>query len=91
MFQGDDDPSSVGGPSGILGAGGGLDALVEPDFGFDADGNFLDFNDLQDKVATPPDPPGATMPSDAGVSARVRQEHKEGQRAEVEVSLPAAV
>ncbi|KAF2810502.1 uncharacterized protein BDZ99DRAFT_443330 [Mytilinidion resinicola] len=54
--------------------------LVEADFAFDADGNIIDLtptNPIGEKHT------GTTRPaigSDTGASARVRQEHQEGQR-----------
>ncbi|KAF2798527.1 hypothetical protein K505DRAFT_405148 [Melanomma pulvis-pyrius CBS 109.77] len=74
--EGDDDPSSVGGPSGMLRAEDLLEPLAEPDFGFDAEGNFFDH---APHPVTPAVPGGANVPSDAGASARVRQEHEEGR------------
>lgn len=85
-IEGDDDPSSVGGPSGMLRGEDLLEPLAEPDFGFDADGNFFDH---APNPVTPAVPGGATVPSDAGASARVRQEHEEGKYDGAEVSFPA--
>ncbi|KAF2636443.1 hypothetical protein P280DRAFT_552939 [Massarina eburnea CBS 473.64] len=80
-IQGDVGPSSNGGPSGVPGVGVFEDVIDDPGFTFDDDGNLVDLTDMNAIFRTPGDPGGAVMPSDAGASARVRQEHEEGLRA----------
>lgn len=84
-LAGDNGPSSVGG-SGLFAGEDLLEPLAEPDFGFDADGNFFDHaaNPVTPKVSG-----RAAMQSDAGASAGVRQEHEEGQMGGAEVSSTA--
>jgi meiotic recombination protein REC8 len=84
-LAGDNGLSSVGG-SGLFVGEDLLEPLAEPDFGFDADGNFVDHA----AIPVTPNVYGETvMQSDAGASERVRQEHEVGQMADVEVSLTA--
>ncbi|KAF1963147.1 hypothetical protein CC80DRAFT_487544, partial [Byssothecium circinans] len=83
-IQGDVGPSSVGGPSGMSGSGGFDDMIGDPGFTFDDDGNLVDLTDTNAIFRTPMAPGGTTMPSDAGASARVRQEHEDGLRAGIE-------
>ncbi|KAF2708214.1 hypothetical protein K504DRAFT_482667 [Pleomassaria siparia CBS 279.74] len=80
-IEGDDGLGSIGGPGEMFGEDM-LEPLAEPDFGFDADGNFFD-NAAQ--PVTPAPPGGTVVLSDAGVSARVRREHEEGQQDGTEV------
>jgi hypothetical protein len=87
MVEDDGGPSSVMGPGGMLGEG-----IAEPlaaDWALDDDGNFIDLALGQTLPGTPAVAQGATMPSDAGASARVRQQHEEDQRAGAEVSFAA--
>lgn len=84
--EGDYGLSSVGGVSGVSRLGG-AELLSEPDFGFDDEGNMIDLTAGEIFPGTLADLPGAVMLSDAGASARVRQEHEEGQLAGTEVSF----
>ncbi|KAF2629688.1 hypothetical protein BU25DRAFT_489699 [Macroventuria anomochaeta] len=54
--------------------------LDEPDFIFGEDGDIIELTPGQPAPATPAAAGGARMHSDAGASARVRQEHEEGQQ-----------
>lgn len=62
--------------------------LLEPDFGFDADGNMIDLAPGQSIAGTPT--PGSAMYSNAAASAQMRQEHEAGQRAGIQVSPSAS-
>ncbi|KAF2464897.1 uncharacterized protein BDR25DRAFT_296064 [Lindgomyces ingoldianus] len=91
-----DGAGTMGGPSGIVGEEGIMEPLEEPDFGFDADGNYIEFTPGPVISGTPAVPGAPTVPSDAGASARVRREHEEGHRAgaelhgdEMDIDLPA--
>jgi len=86
-LAGDNGPSSVGN-TGLFVGENLLEPLAEPDFGFDADGNFFDYtaNPVTPKVSR-----GVMVQSNAGASARVRQEHEEGQMGGAEVSLTADI
>jgi meiotic recombination protein REC8 len=88
-IEGDTGPGSIAGPSGIL--GDIAEPLLEPDFGFDADGNFIDFADVDAVSGAPAMPPGSIVHSDAAAGSTIRQEHGDGQRASVEVSLLRAL
>ncbi|ORY18856.1 Rec8 like protein-domain-containing protein [Clohesyomyces aquaticus] len=77
--------SMMGDHSGMLEEEGIVPLLDDPDFGFDADGNLIEFTPGQPVPGTPAVAGGATVTSDAGASARVRREHEEGQRAGVEL------
>lgn len=85
-FEADDAPGTIGGPSGLSGAGGNFD-LDEPDFTFGDDGGIIQLSDQDVVPRTPGMPGGFTMHSDAGASARVRREHEEGQRVGAQVSF----
>lgn len=66
--------------------------LEEPDFVFGEDGDIIELTPVQRAPETPAAAPatgGAPMHSDAGASARVRQEHEEGQQGGAQVSLAA--
>ena len=63
--------------------------LDEPDFIFGEDGDMIEFTPGQPAPATPAAVGGAPMHSDAGASARVRQEHGEGQQVGDQVSIVA--
>ncbi|PSN63799.1 hypothetical protein BS50DRAFT_647578 [Corynespora cassiicola Philippines] len=80
-IAGGNEPSSVGGPGGMLGDKM-PDQLEDPDFDFDADGNLVP-RDVE--PATPAPTGRATIRIDAGASARVRQEHEEAQLAGAEL------
>ncbi|PVH92072.1 hypothetical protein DM02DRAFT_576286 [Periconia macrospinosa] len=79
--------SSVGGASGGLPDIGGFDdAISDPGFTFDDDGNLVDLTDANEPAqpGTPSHVRGAAMQSDDQASARVRQEHEEGLQAGAE-------
>lgn len=61
--------------------------LDEPDFTFGEDGDLIEFTPGQPAPATPATAGGMHIHSDTGASARVRQEHTEGQRGGDQVSL----
>lgn len=63
--------------------------LDEPDFTFGEDGDIIELTPGQHAPATPAAAGGAPMYSDAGASARVRQEHEEGQQGGAQVSTAA--
>lgn len=65
--------------------------LDEPDFTFGEDGDLIEFTPGQPAPATPANAGGMYMHSDAGASARVRQEHKEGQQGGDQVSLSSII
>jgi meiotic recombination protein REC8 len=65
----------------------GGDELDDPGFGFDDEGNLIDYEPANVNPATPVAPGGSAVPSDAGASARVRQEHAEGRQAAAQVSF----
>jgi meiotic recombination protein REC8 len=83
LIHGDNGSGAVGGPSGMMGS----EYLDDPGFGFDDDGNLIDFEESNFISGTPAAPGGTTMPSDDGASARVRQEHEEGLQAGALVSF----
>ena len=60
----------------------------DPGFTFDENGEFVDLTEAKLNPRTPARPGETTMPSDAGASARVRQEHEDGLRASIKVSYP---
>ncbi|KAF2689605.1 hypothetical protein K458DRAFT_475049 [Lentithecium fluviatile CBS 122367] len=90
VIHGDNGLGALGGPSALLGG----EDLDDPGFAFDDNGNIIDFEEVNVISGTPAVPGGATMPSDAGASARVRQEHEEGLQAgaqfgdQMELDLP---
>lgn len=53
--------------------------LPDIDFNFDADGNIVELDPVQQPTLPQSGPPGRVR-SDSAVSARVRQEHQEGQQ-----------
>lgn len=61
--------------------------LDDPDFTFGEDGDLIEFTPSHPAPATPAVMRGAPMHSDAGASARVRLEHKEGQQAGAQVGF----
>jgi hypothetical protein len=61
--------------------------LDEPDFTFGEDGDLIELTPGQSVPATPVVARGAPMHSDTGASARVRQEHEEGQQGGAQVSF----
>lgn len=66
--------------------------LEEPDFVFGEDGDIIELTPGQRAPEIPAAAPatsGAPMHSDAGASARVRQEHEEGQQRGAQVSFTA--
>jgi meiotic recombination protein REC8 len=71
------------GPSDMFGG----DELDDPGFGFDDEGNLIDYEPANVNPATPAAPGGSAVPSDDGASARVRQEHEEGLQAAAQVSF----
>jgi hypothetical protein len=83
MVHGDNGSAAIGGQSGMLGD----EHLDDPGWGFDDDGNIVEFDEANVISGTPSAPAGATMPSDAGASAQVRQEHEEGLQAGAQVSF----
>jgi meiotic recombination protein REC8 len=83
VIHGDNDSSAIESPSKLLGG----EDMEEPGFAFDDDGNLVDFEDTNVISGTSAVHKGATMPSDAGASARVRQEHEEGLQAGAQVSF----
>lgn len=87
-LEGDNGLGSIGGPSGMLGAGDMLEVL-EPDFTFGEDGDIIDLTASNAVVRTPGAPGRNTMHSDAGASERVRREHEEGRRTDAQVSFTA--
>jgi len=77
--------SRPAGPSSIIGReDGGF--LPDADFGFDAEGNLLEFTPIQRIRSTPAVGEGRALGSDAGASAKVRKEHEEGLKAGADVS-----
>lgn len=60
--------------------------LPDVDFGFDAEGNLLEFTSIQRISSTPAVGEGRALGSDAGASAKVRKEHEEGLKAGADVS-----
>jgi len=83
MIHGDNGSAAIGGPSEMLGD----EHLDDPGWGVDDDGNIIDYEETNVISGTPAALGGATMPSDAGASARVRQEHEEGLQAGAQVSF----
>jgi meiotic recombination protein REC8 len=73
----------MGSPGGLTGG----ENMEDPGFAFDDDGNLVNFEEANVISGTPAVPGGATMPSDAGASARVRQEHEEGLQVGAQVSF----
>lgn len=72
--------SRPAGPSSIIGReGDGF--LPDAGFGFDAEGNLLEFTPIQRISSTPAVGEGRALGSDAGASAKVRKEHEEGLKA----------
>lgn len=86
-IQGDYGPDSFGGPSSIVDVEGIDQMLDEPDFVINDDGTVIDPPKANTIPRTPAAPRGATMHSDAGASAQVRQEHEEGVQAYAPVSF----
>ncbi|KAJ4368955.1 R8 protein [Neocucurbitaria cava] len=82
-LEDDNEPGSIGGPSGMLGAGDMLEVL-EPDFTFGEDGDIIDLTAGNAVARTPGAPGRNTMHSDAGASERVRREHEEGRRTDAQ-------
>jgi hypothetical protein len=84
-----DVPGSVDDEGGVLAEEHIAEPLLE-DFGFDADGNFIDFAAGEGMPATPQVAQGqaAVVQSDAPGSAQVRGEHEEEQQVAVQVSFP---
>lgn len=76
-------PGAMGSPSGMLGG----EDMDEPGFAFDDEGNLVDVEVPNAVIGTPAAPGGVTMPSDAGASARVREEHEERFQAGTQVSF----
>ena len=60
--------------------------LPDAGFGFDAEGNLLEFTPIQRISSTPAVGEGLALGSDAGASAKVRKEHEEGLKASANVS-----
>lgn len=60
--------------------------LPDAGFGFDAEGNLLEFTPIQRISSTPAVGEGRALGSDAGASAKVRKEHEEGLKASANVS-----
>ncbi|KAF2446945.1 hypothetical protein P171DRAFT_519282 [Karstenula rhodostoma CBS 690.94] len=56
------------------------DMIDAPDFTFDENGEFVDLTEANLNVGTPAAPGGGTVHSDAGASAKVRQDHEDGLR-----------
>jgi meiotic recombination protein REC8 len=83
-LQGDNDAVD---PTGFLGADG-FD-LGEPEFVFDENGELSEVPQAQRGAGTPAARSGAAMHSDAGASAKVRQEHEEGRTGGAQVSFTA--
>lgn len=76
--------SRPAGPSSIIGReDDGF--LPDADFGFDAEGNLLEFTPIQRISSTPAVGEGRALGSDAGASAKVRKEHEEGLKAGADV------
>jgi hypothetical protein len=84
-LQGDNDAAD---PTGFLGADDGFD-LGEPEFAFDENGELIEVPQAQRGAGTPAARSMATMHSDAGASAKVRQEHEEGRIGGAQVSFTA--
>jgi len=77
--------SRPAGSSSIIGQeGDGF--LPDAGFGFDAEGNLLEFTPIQRISSTPAVGEGRALGSDAGASAKVRKEHEEGLKASANVS-----
>ncbi|KAL5387649.1 hypothetical protein DPSP01_003445 [Paraphaeosphaeria sporulosa] len=82
--------SSSVGPDGLVLQGNGrssiggqvaVDDMIDaPDFTFDENGEFVDLIETNLNVGTPAAPGGGTVHSDAGASAKVRQDHEDGLR-----------
>jgi hypothetical protein len=85
--QGNDETGSIDSAGNLFGEDIG-DELLDVDFGFDADGNIIDYTGGEISPATPANPIEVTMHSDAAAGARVRAEYEEGRRASLEVSFP---
>ncbi|KAF2272885.1 uncharacterized protein EI97DRAFT_436495 [Westerdykella ornata] len=83
QIAGDYGIGSVGESGGLMGVEDVAQPLEE-DFSFDADGNLIDFAAGEGGFSTPLNQRGSTMMSDAGASARVREEHLEGQQTAAE-------
>ena len=87
VVHGDDGrgTSRPAGPTSIIGReDDGF--LPDTDFGFDAEGNLLEFTPIQWISSTPAVGEGRALGSDAGASAKVRKEHEEGLKAGADVS-----
>ncbi|CAA9960214.1 Rad21 Rec8 N domain containing protein [Pyrenophora teres f. maculata] len=79
-LEGDDELGGLGGPSAMLGD----DDMVEiedPDFMFGDDGEIVHLSPGRRSARTPVRSAGTPVSGDAGTSARVRREHKEGRQA----------
>ncbi|KAF2748958.1 hypothetical protein M011DRAFT_475716 [Sporormia fimetaria CBS 119925] len=84
-FQiGGEDEFGSGGDAGVM--LGREEAVVplEEGFTFDADGEFIELGGGEQAAATPLNTRALGMTGDAGTSARVREQHTEGQQAEFE-------
>ena len=83
-----DDGRGTGRPASPTSIIGGEDDgfLPDVDFGFDAEGNLLEFTPIQRISSTPAVGEGRALGSDAGASAKVRKEHEEGLKAGADVS-----
>ncbi|KAL5393624.1 hypothetical protein PMIN02_005734 [Paraphaeosphaeria minitans] len=68
-------PSSIGGQVAV-----DDDMIDAPDFTFDENGEFVDLTEANLNVGTPAAPGGGTVHSDAGASAKVRQDHEDSLR-----------
>lgn len=86
--EGYNGPSSIGGLSGTIDVGDILE-VPEPGFTFGDDGDMIDLALPNELPKTPGVSGQVMMASDAGASARVRQEHEEGRRMVTQVSLAA--
>ncbi|KAF1978109.1 hypothetical protein BU23DRAFT_595909 [Bimuria novae-zelandiae CBS 107.79] len=74
------------GPSSIGGHGDFADEemIDAPDFTFDENGEFVDLTEANMVHGTPAAQGGSNMHSDAGASAKVRQEHEDGLHDRIE-------
>ncbi|KAF2263388.1 hypothetical protein CC78DRAFT_581477 [Lojkania enalia] len=93
--KGDNGPGDIVGPGDFPEDEDNVGLLEEPDFDFDEHGNFIEITRSEPVLCTPTAPLGGPIPSDAGASARVRQEHEEGHSAgiqlpgdEMDIDLP---
>ena len=87
-LEGGSEPGGFGGPNLVL-KDDDMVEIEDPDFMFGDDGEIIQLSPGRRSARTPTRSTGAPVSGDAGASARMRREHKEGQRAVSQVSLAA--